>query len=230
MNSRIIVALDITNKPLNWFIDFINTTKKLVAGYKFGLPFLIRYGLEGFKEISKLIDNKHYWIIDFKLADIAPIMINTVDQLVKIGYNTYIAHAFIGLEGGLLKLKEFLSKHNSKLLLVASMSHKGSLDIIDKCLPHILEAIKKLKPWGLVAPATRPERIVEIKNFLLENNIPAKIFSPGIGAQGAAPGTAIRFGADYEIIGRMITLSNNPVKIIEETNKIHKDIVGEDHR
>ncbi|ABN69710.1 orotidine-5'-phosphate decarboxylase [Staphylothermus marinus F1] len=230
MNSRIIVALDVTNKPLNWFIDFIDATKNIVAGYKFGLPFLIRYGLEGFMEISKLIDNKHYWIIDFKLADIAPIMINTVNQLVEMGYNTYIAHAFIGLEGGLFELKDFLSKQNSKLVLVASMSHKGSLDIIDKCLLNILEIIKKLKPWGLVAPATRPDRIIEIKKFLFENNIQAKIFSPGIGVQGAAPGTAIRVGADYEIIGRMITLSSNPIKIIEEINKIHREIIGVDHK
>lgn len=70
-------------------------------------------------------------------------MIATIKELVQLGYNTYIAHAFIGLEGGLVELSGFLSKHGSKLVLVTSMSHKGSTDVIDKGLPPHTRSYKE---------------------------------------------------------------------------------------
>jgi len=36
------------------------------------------------------------------------------------------------------------------------------------------------------------------------------IISPGVGAQGAPFGSAIRAGADYEIVGRAIYASQDP--------------------
>ncbi len=45
------------------------------------------------------------------------------------------------------------------------------------------------------------------------------ILTPGIGAQGAQPGDAIKNGADYEIVGRAIYTSDNPQKSAEEIRK-----------
>ena len=214
--SRIIVALDRVDKPIDWYKEFITKTQEYVAGYKLGLPFLIRYGIKGFEEISKYINREKLWIIDFKLADISHIMIKTVEPFIEMGYNTFIAHSFIGRQGSLKELKEYLTE---------TMSHPGAIDILDKTIPLVEEVIANIRPWGLVAPATRPEMIERAREFLHKNMIESKILSPGIGFQGGKPGTAIQYGADYEIIGRLITYSDDPVAEIKEINDIHSRVM-----
>ena len=57
--------------------------------------------------------------------------------------------------------------------------------------------------------ATYPEKIREIHEILGEN---VPIYSPGIGAQGGAAETALKAGARYLIVGREITLAQNPAE------------------
>ncbi|MCJ7463580.1 MAG: orotidine 5'-phosphate decarboxylase, partial [Thermoplasmata archaeon] len=59
---------------------------------------------------------------------------------------------------------------------------------------------------GIVAPATRPERIAALRKIIggLE------IISPGVGAQGGKASDAIRAGADYIIVGRAIYDAPDP--------------------
>ena len=53
------------------------------------------------------------------------------------------------------------------------------------------------------------------------------IISPGIGAQGASPGDALKAGADFEIIGRMIIKAEDPVEVVSKINKIQKNVLGD---
>ncbi len=225
MNERIIVALDRIDRSINWHIELISSTLEYIAGYKFGLPFLVRYGMEGFRKVSKLIRREKLWIIDFKLADIPYIMIESIEPFVRLGFNMFIAHSFIGAEA-LMELKEYLSKNNAQLILIYTMSHKGAHDIFDKSISLIEGIITSVKPWGLVAPATRPEMIRHAKELIKLNKLDAKILSPGIGYQGAQPGTALKYGADYEIIGRLITYSLDPISKIKKINEIHKKVIN----
>ncbi len=222
--SRIIIALDRIDKSLNWYKEFISNTQEYVAGYKFGLPFLIRYGMRGFREISSFINKEKLWIIDFKLADISYIMIKSVEPFIEMGFNAFIAHSFIGRNGSLKELKDYLFENNSKLILIYTMSHQGAFDVLDKSISIIEEIITDIRPWGLVAPATRPQMIKRARNFILANGIESKILSPGIGYQGAKPGIALQYGADYEIIGRLITYSSDPLSKIKEINSIHEKV------
>ena len=59
---------------------------------------------------------------------------------------------------------------------------------------------------GVVAPATRPERIRRIKSIIGEKII----ISPGVGAQGGSAGAALEAGADYIIVGRSIYEAEDP--------------------
>jgi len=59
---------------------------------------------------------------------------------------------------------------------------------------------------GVVAPATRPERIRLIRSIIGDRTI----ISPGIGAQGGSPAAAINAGADYLIVGRSIYEAEDP--------------------
>jgi orotidine-5'-phosphate decarboxylase len=60
---------------------------------------------------------------------------------------------------------------------------------------------------GVVAPATRPERIKLIRSIIGERII----ISPGVGAQGGSAGEALQAGADYLIVGRSIYEAEDPV-------------------
>jgi orotidine-5'-phosphate decarboxylase len=99
------------------------------------------------------------------------------------------------------------------------MSHKGANEgygqtICDeetgtKTAQYVLFAKKALR-WaadGVVVGATYPEKIREIHE-ILKSNVP--IYSPGIGVQGGAAETALKSGARYLIVGREITLAQNP--------------------
>jgi len=59
---------------------------------------------------------------------------------------------------------------------------------------------------GVVAPATRPDRIRLVRSIVGDR----AIISPGVGAQGGSARAALAAGADYLIVGRSITESPNP--------------------
>ena len=65
---------------------------------------------------------------------------------------------------------------------------------------------------GVVAPATRPDRIRLIRSIIGE----MLIISPGVGAQGGSPAEALRAGADYLIVGRSVYGSEDPARAAHE--------------
>jgi len=99
------------------------------------------------------------------------------------------------------------------------MSHKGASEgygqtIIDPATgqqtPQYIQFAKKAVQWnsdGVVVGATYPEKIAEIKKILADK---VAIYSPGVGTQGGAAQLAVKSGADYLIVGREITLADDP--------------------
>jgi len=206
----IIVALDALGGNIEKVEKLARVLCGSVEGFKLGWPNLLPAGPRIGEAVRQACPQAMI-IADLKLADIAYTMLQTAQHLPWA--DAVIAHSFLGVEGALDGLKEYLDKNNKKLVLVISMSHPGSREAIDPCLNRLINIARAVRPWGIVAPATRPW-IIGIARRELGPHI--KILSPGIGAQGAEPGTAIRNGADLEIIGRLITRSPNPEKIINK--------------
>ncbi|MGC9071999.1 MAG: orotidine-5'-phosphate decarboxylase [Acidilobus sp.] len=200
----LIVAIDETSCDKALF-SLASSISPIVSGFKVGIPTLISCGLGFLKELRSAA-NGAFLIADLKLADIGDVMVKTT-SLVKDYVDAVIAHAFVGREGALDALVDSIRKWDLKLILVASMSHAGSLEFYDADLDRVLGLVRELAPWGVVAPATRPEVIKRVR-IELDG---VKIVSPGVGAQGARPGDAICAGADYEIIGRAILGSKDPL-------------------
>ncbi|OWJ54152.1 orotidine-5'-phosphate decarboxylase [Pyrodictium delaneyi] len=198
----LIVALD---SPDREFGSLVEDLCDIVDGFKLGLPLLMGRGVDYAARLRSRC-NRGLWIADLKLADIGHVMKLTTSLVVE-HVDAVIAHGFVGIQGALGELKEFLNSLGKKLVVVASMSHPGAREVYDKALPLILNVIGELEPWGIVAPATRPQVITSIRERLGDS---VTILSPGVGAQGAEPGAAICAGADYEIVGRLITSSNDP--------------------
>ncbi|WFO74838.1 orotidine 5'-phosphate decarboxylase [Desulfurococcaceae archaeon MEX13E-LK6-19] len=226
---RLIIALDPPPDvdAYNWAIDIIESTRDLVAGYEVGLTLLVKLrGLEELKDIINAMKNVELKIADFKLADISDMMLLAVEPLVKIGFNAFTAHAFIGYDKGLKELSEYLASNNARLLTIVSMSHPGGVSFLDPVLDKLLGLAVRANSWGIIAPATRPWVIRKARRLLEDYGWRhIKIISPGIGIQGAKPGDGLLAGADYEVVGRLITRDIDPRNKAMEVVEIHQRII-----
>ncbi|MET1160346.1 MAG: orotidine-5'-phosphate decarboxylase [Thermoprotei archaeon] len=211
MRIPIVIALDppLGVDVVKWSLDIVSETSDLVVGYKIGLPLVLRVG-DRVVEITRAMKESELVVADLKLADIGDIMALVADQLAEMGFNAIISHAFIGWSKGLETLANKAFEKSLKLITVLSMSHPGSSEVIDKNYEKLLEITLRARAWGCVIGANKEELIRKTKGKARENGLDLKVLSPGIGFQGIPPATAIRAGADYEIIGRLITCSSKP--------------------
>ncbi|BAN90945.1 orotidine 5'-phosphate decarboxylase / HUMPS family protein [Aeropyrum camini] len=209
--KRVIVALDpAVEGDVEKLLGIARLACREGAGIKVGLPMLALGGSEAVSEAARLCSGGGLRVLDLKLADIGYVMRLAVESLAR-GFDAAIAHAFIGSEGALEELKGALEGMGVRLVLVLSMSHQGSAEVIDPCLDRLISVATRVRPWGVVAPATRPGVIARVRSAMPRT----VIMSPGVGAQGGRPGDAICLGgADYEIVGRVVTRSPDPVSAL----------------
>jgi orotidine-5'-phosphate decarboxylase len=157
--------------------------------------------------------------MDCKINDIGATNQVIAEYYYDAGFDALIANPFVGWEEGLKPVFDVANKLQRGVILLAYMSHKGAAEgygqtIIDpetakKTAQYVSFAEKALswKADGVVVGATCPEKIREIHRILKEN---VPIYSPGVGVQGGAAEAARTAGARYLIVGREITLSQNP--------------------
>jgi len=98
------------------------------------------------------------------------------------------------------------------------MSHPGAEQFMAPLAEDLAQLAVNVNAAGVVAPATRPERIKLIRS-IIGNRM---IISPGVGAQGGSALQAIRAGADYLIVGRSIFEADDPE---ESAKKVLLEIV-----
>lgn len=221
----LIVALDPPEgvDGVEWCLRLIRELGSVPDGYKLGLPLALESGVEGLKRVAEAVPPGKLIIADLKLADIGYVMSLTVRRLARAGVNAVIAHTFVGVEGALDALAGTCGDLGIKLVLVALMSHPGASRVMAPAFRESLRIVKEVGAWGAVLPATRPDAIREGREFLGSS---VKILSPGIGAQGAEPGSALEAGADYEIVGRLVTRAENPRAVAEELVRRYERVLG----
>ncbi|AFK51492.1 Orotidine-5'-phosphate decarboxylase [Thermogladius calderae 1633] len=203
----LVVALDPPFSPVlgEDYLRIVREVDPYAQGFKVGLPLILRRGVDVLGEIREA--TRKPVIADLKLADIGDVMASALCVLAEQGVDAVIAHGFVGVEGSLDKLVEEAEKLGVEVIVVASMSHRGSEKYIDKHVTEIVEDSLRLGVHGLVLPATRPS-LIRLARGLVGGSL--RIYSPGVGHQGAQPGDALCAGADYEIVGRAITRSESP--------------------
>lgn len=200
VDRNIILALDTDDKDK--CMNIARLVREQVYAFKVGYPMLLNHGLsvlDSFSEMGKII-------VDIKIADIPDVSREIAKMITSHGAIGVIVQGFIGRDS--IKAVRGVVK---ELFVVAEMSHPGSLDYISPQSEKIAIMASELRADGLVAPATRPERIKVLKNIS-----GLSILSPGVGTQGGSYDEAIKNGADYVIIGRSIMLSQDPLQKINE--------------
>jgi len=239
--SNIILALDFPfEKPENHSKLFskaghtLEAVHPYICAVKFNRHLVLPLGT--FNGVQKLIEKVHdtglMAIMDCKINDIGSTNQTIAEYYYAAGFDALIANPFVGWAEGLKPVFGVARRLQRGVILLVYMSHKGAwegygqvihgTETCEKMLQYVSFAKKALK-WdadGVVVGATYPEKIREVHG-ILGKEIP--IYSPGIGAQGGKIQSALKAGASYLIVGRTITLSENP----SETAKKIRDLANE---
>jgi orotidine-5'-phosphate decarboxylase len=213
-NTRLILALDVTNKE-----DALKIAKdvsKFVDAIKVGYPLVLATGLEIIKEISAFAPV----IADFKVADIPNTNRLICEQVFKAGAEAVIVQGFTGRDS-LDACIETASKYEKDVFVVSEMSHPGGAEFLQPVGEEIAKMATEAGAFGIVAPATRPERVRKIRGIIGEK---LTIISPGVGTQGGKASDVIRAGADWVIVGRSIYNAKSPK---DAAKKVAEEIQAE---
>ncbi len=196
-SSRLILALDETNREKALFVA--KTVGDIVDAVKINYPLVLSCGIDIISEISK----KAHVICDFKVADIPNTNRLIVEEAFRRGASGIIVHGFVGHDSVEACVK---AAGDGDVFVVTEMSHPGGIEFTQKVADQLVRLASEAGARGIIAPATRPGRLSEIK--ALAGNL--LILSPGVGAQGGSAADAIKSGADYIIVGRSIYQADDP--------------------
>lgn len=212
INKRrgIIIALDMPD--VTRAIEIVTQFNQIQGNFviKIGRPLEMQKGYKIISEIKKR--SKFPIIYDGKIADIPYISKSIAKIAYEAGADAIIVHGFVGKD----VIEAILELSMGDVIVVVSMTHTGASQFLNPLSKKIAELVNSTSAHGVVLPATYPRILSSIRSILKEN---IYIISPGIKTQGAQVGDAIKFGADYEIIGRAIYNSPNPKKQAEEFYK-----------
>ena len=200
-DTRLVLALDVTSK------DQALALAKELQGYfdaiKIGYPLILSAGLDVVKEISAISPV----IADLKVADIPNTNRLICQAVLDAGAVGVIAQAFPGKDS-LLACKESAAAHGADLFVLTEMSNPGAELFMAPQAENMARLAVEVDATGVVAPATRPDRIRLIRSIIGDRII----ISPGVGAQGGSAALALEAGADYLIVGRSIYEAKRPAE------------------
>ncbi len=223
--------LDLTSdRPrdiLSRSLKMLKATHPYVCAVKINRQLVLPLGL--FNGIQKILgltrDLGLPTIMDCKINDVGHTNRIIAEYYYKAGFDAVTANPFVGWEEGLQPVFEVAEQLSRGVILLVYMSHKAAGEgygqtIQDpktgRLIPQYVALAEKALSWnadGVVVGATYPEKIKEVYGFLGEN---VPIYSPGVGVQGGAVEATIKAGARYLLVGRTITLSENPAETAKQ--------------
>ena len=175
---------------------------------KVGYPLILATGLGIIRELAEFAPI----IADLKVADIPNTNRLICEQVFKAGADSVIVQGFTGRDS-LDACLEVASEYRKDVFVVSEMSHPGGAEFLQPVAEAIAKMAAEAGAFGLVAPATRPERVKKIRNIIGDE---LAIISPGVGAQGGKASDVIAAGADWVIVGRSIYNAESPKEVARE--------------
>ncbi|NOZ76995.1 MAG: orotidine-5'-phosphate decarboxylase, partial [Euryarchaeota archaeon] len=195
--NGVILALDVEDRVRA--LEVAEAAAAHIDAVKVGYPLVLNTGLGIIEELKA---HGMPVIADFKVADIPPVSSAICRTAVRRGADYVIVQGFLGED-----VVEACARE-ARIFVVTEMSHPGATRFMAPAAEEVA-AMAKRHAFGIVAPATRPERITALRRIVGEE---LTIISPGVAVQGGVPGDAIAAGADFEIVGRGIYAAEDPGK------------------
>lgn len=237
IRKKLVLALD---------VEDIEVAKKLVdelspyiGTFKVGLQLFCGYGLE---IVNYIKEKNSDFFLDVKLHDIP----NTVEKasfnVIKNGANFFNVHATGGIEmmkaakKGAIAAAEKYSKKKPLVLAVTVLTSINQETLSNELSNNktvedfVIQLAKNARAAGLDGVVASAKELKAIKNELGDDFI---VLTPGIRPAWSAtndqqriatPSSAIKDGADYIVLGRAVTASDDK---IEAMKKIYEEIQGE---
>ncbi|MDC2978009.1 orotidine-5'-phosphate decarboxylase [Pelagibacteraceae bacterium] len=222
-SKKVIVALD--SNDLDKTLKLVKNLKKDAYAFKLGYQFFLNFGLIGYKKIYSVSPRI---FLDLKLHDIPNTVKKGLEALKKIkpifttvhisgGDDMMLAAKIKGMKTKILgvsiltsldsnQTKKYYNK-NKIITLVknfAKAAKKNNLDGII-CSPKEIKHIRKEvgKKFLIITPGIRINKNIESDD---QKRI-------------ETPKRAVDMGANFLVIGRPITNSDDPLKVLKEINK-----------
>jgi len=199
-----------SRKGLIFAADFVEEKKCLtcideiaefIDGIKIGNLLALSTGLKIVRKIKEICNIPI--IGDFKIMDVPHIATSIVKKGIEAGLDGFIICGICGPD----VIQDCMKIAEERMIFIfTEFTHSSGL-INHELSNFIAQIAKDLKVYGIQAPATKHDRVRKLRNIVGNELL---IISCGVGKQGVVYGNAIKYGADYEIIGRSIYLSDNP--------------------
>jgi orotidine-5'-phosphate decarboxylase len=208
--AELILALDTTAKKEA--LAIAHACAPHIDAIKLGYPLVLSCGLEIAGELDTL---DLPLIADFKIADIPNTNRLIAEQVFDAGFASLICHGFTGKDS-ILACVDVAEDYGGACFVVAEMSHPGGTAFFHGgAAEKIAGLAMECGADGIIAPATRPERVKVLRKIVGNR----KILSPGVGAQGGDP-AALAGLVDGIIIGRAIYEAEDPAVAAESFARV----------
>jgi orotidine-5'-phosphate decarboxylase len=208
--ADLILALDVTERKQA--LKIAKTCAPSIDAIKLGYPLILSCGLAFAEELGDL---DLPLIADFKVADIPNTTRLIAEQVFDAGFASIICHGFTGKDA-VQACVEVAADYGGGCFVVAEMSHPGATAFFHGGVAEKIAGLAmECGADGIIAPATRPERVKVLRKIVGNR----KILSPGIGAQGG-DAAAVANIVDGIIIGRAIYEAEDPAAAAESFARV----------
>jgi orotidine-5'-phosphate decarboxylase len=212
VDHRLVVAVDVTNPAKARSIA--QAVKSEVDAIKVGWALFLSGGRELVRDLAGL----GYLLCDFRTAEIPTTTRLIVEQVVAMGAAGIVTQGFVGEDSIRAAVT---AAGRAEVFVITEMSHPGGAQFTAPHAEEIAKIAVRAGATGIVAPATRPERVRALREVVGSR----LILTPGVGAQGGKASEAIAAGADAVIVGRAITEARDPARAAQEIAKEIRSIV-----
>ncbi|BBL66899.1 orotidine-5'-phosphate decarboxylase [Methanoculleus chikugoensis] len=210
--TELILSLDVLDRKRA--VSIAESCAPYIDAIKVGYPLVLSAGLS---IVEDLADLALPLIADFKVADIPNTNRLICEAVFAAGFDAVIAHGFVGADAARTCV-EVAHRHSGAAYIVAEMSHPGATEFFHGGVAeHLAELAVSCRADGIIAPATRPDRISRLREIVGSK----AIYSPGVGAQGGDLDTVARL-VDGVIVGRSIYEAENPGAEAERFSRIRR--------
>ena len=208
--AELILALDVTEKKQA--LKIAHACASHIDAIKLGYPLILSSGLAVAGELEAL---DLPLIADFKVADIPNTNRLIAGQVFDAGFSSIICHGFTGKDA-VQACVDVAADYGGACFVVAEMSHPGATAFFHGgTAEKIARLAIECGADGIIAPATRPERVKVLRKIVGIR----KILSPGVGAQGGNA-AAVATLVDGIIVGRAIYEAEDPAEAAETFGRI----------